>query len=88
MANNYWNNWYFGWGWLLWVGFIFLIFSTTGNWGYTYSAHRRFRGLTPDGDALDALSSRYAKGEIQRDEFHKIRDEINNARRDSLAIKV
>jgi len=27
------NNWYFGWGWILWLEFIFLTFSGFGNWG-------------------------------------------------------
>ena len=34
------NDWYLGWGWILWLGFIFLMFSNFGNWGYTYRAHR------------------------------------------------
>jgi hypothetical protein len=29
------DNWYFGWGWLLWLCFVFLMFSSIGNWGYT-----------------------------------------------------
>jgi len=20
MMHNYWNDWYFGWGWILWLG--------------------------------------------------------------------
>jgi putative membrane protein len=38
MAHAYWNDWYFGWGWMLWMGFIILMFSGLGNWGYTYKA--------------------------------------------------
>lgn len=30
MQHAYWNDWYFGWGWLLWFGFIFLLFSSFG----------------------------------------------------------
>jgi hypothetical protein len=45
MPHAYWNDWYFGWGWLLWFGFIFLLFSSVGNWGYAYRAHRRFGEL-------------------------------------------
>ena len=40
---NYWNDWSFGWGWVLWFGFIFLMFSSFGNWGYTYRAHKKVR---------------------------------------------
>ena len=24
-------NWYFGWGWFIWLGFIFLMFSSVGT---------------------------------------------------------
>ena len=33
MQTDFWNNWYFGWGWFLWFGIIFLLFSSMGNWG-------------------------------------------------------
>ena len=79
MATYYWNDWYAGWGWLLWFGFIVLIFSGMGNWGYTYQAHRRYRDLSLDKDALDFLAERYAKGEINRDEFIKMKEEIFSA---------
>lgn len=42
MAHPYWNDWYFGWGWFLWFGILFLLFSSIGNWGYTYRAHRKY----------------------------------------------
>jgi hypothetical protein len=35
---------YFSWGWFLWFGFIFLMFSSLGNWGYNYRAHQRVGG--------------------------------------------
>ena len=73
MQHAYWNDWYFGWGWLLWFGFIFLLFSSFGNWGYTYRAHRRFSS-TPRSDAF----ARYAKGEITRDEYTRMKSDISS----------
>jgi putative membrane protein len=76
MHQAFWNDWYSGWGWFLWLGFIFLLFSGIGNWGYTYRAHRRLGG-TPSGDAFDILDARYAKGEIDRDEYTRMKSEIS-----------
>lgn len=76
MSHEYWNDMYAGWGWMLWFGMIFLIFSSLGNWGYTYQAHRRNREFESGSDAMDILAERYAKGEIQREEFHRMKEEI------------
>jgi putative membrane protein len=70
------------WSWMLWVGFIFLLFSGLGNWGYTYRAHRRYLDFSPDKDALDHLSERYAKGEINQSEFSRMSGELVIARVD------
>ena len=77
MAHPYWNDWYFGWGWLLWLGFIFLLFSGIGNWGYTYRAHRRFGSGSPGG-AFEILDARYARGEITRDEYMRMKSDISS----------
>ena len=42
MTHYYWNDWYLSWGWFLWFGIVFLMFSSIGNWGYTYGAHRKY----------------------------------------------
>jgi putative membrane protein len=66
---------YFSWGYLLWFGILFLLFSSIGNWGYTYRAHRRF-GQPLSKDAFDILSERYARGEINREEYGRMKSEI------------
>ncbi len=74
MDHYYWNNWYSGWGWFLWFGIIFLAFSSVGNWGYTYRAHRRF--ATTGKGAADILKERYASGELSREEYYAMKVDI------------
>ncbi len=75
MSHSYWNDWYFGWGWFLWFGILFLMFSSIGNWGYTYSAHRKYGGL-PGKEALDILNERYARGDLSREEWGRMKTEL------------
>ena len=42
MAHAFRNHRYFSWGWLLWFGIVLLFFSSSGNRGYTYSAHQKY----------------------------------------------
>jgi len=73
--HTYFNDGYFGWGWILWLGFIFLIFSGFGNWGYTYRVHRKY-DLLPRKEARDILNERYARGEITREQFGQLKSDI------------
>jgi putative membrane protein len=79
MGPYYWNSWYAGWGWFLWFGIIFLLFSSVGNWGYTYRAHKKYGDLIPSKDASDLLNERYAKGEITRDQYIQMKSDILSA---------
>jgi putative membrane protein len=58
----------------LWFGFIFLVFSGIGNWGYSYSAHRKY-DLTRKGPR-DILDERYARGEITREQYLQLKTDI------------
>ncbi|HEY5237110.1 MAG TPA: SHOCT domain-containing protein [Rhizomicrobium sp.] len=70
------DSWYFGWTWLLWLGFIFLLFSSFGNWGYTYRVHRKY-DVPPRKQAVDILDERYARGEITREQYGQLKSDIS-----------
>jgi putative membrane protein len=76
MTHYYWNDWYAGWGWFLWFGIVFLLFSSFGNWGYTHRAHKKYEDLSSSKSALDLLNERYARGEIKRDEYLSAKSDI------------
>ena len=76
MSNYYGNSWYAGWGWFLWFGMIFLFFSSMGNWGYTYRAHRKVGDGTSRKNSLEILNERYARGEIKQEEYMRIKSDI------------
>lgn len=75
MEHYYWNDWYLAWGWFLWFGIVFLLFSSFGNWRYTYRAHQKYELQLQKG-ALEILNERYARGEINRDELGQMKIEI------------
>ena len=61
----------FGFGWLLWIVIII---------GIVYAATRILRapGKSGNGEtALDILNKRYARGEITREEFEKMKEDIS-----------
>ncbi len=70
MEHAYWNEWYFAWGWFLWIGVMFLLFSSAGNWGYTYRAHRKY-AMQPK--AMDILNERYARGELELAQYNAMK---------------
>lgn len=72
----YWTNWYSGFGWFLWFGFLILFFSSIGNWGYTYRAHRKYEGVFGQTNANSILAERYARGDIDREVYLKMKAEI------------
>lgn len=75
MEHMYWYEWYSGWDWFLWFGVGVLLVSSFGNWSYSRSAHEKY-----DRHALrspmDTLNQRYANGEIEREEYLKMKSEI------------
>lgn len=65
----------FYFGWILWLGFLFLLFSSAGNWGYSYRAHRKYDGSMRR-DASSILNERYASGEIDRTQYLQLKADI------------
>ncbi len=60
---------------LIWV--IGMIFHPWRRWGYHPYYYSRRWGPPPS-SALDVLEERYAKGEIQRDEYIQKRNDLLN----------
>lgn len=66
------HGWGMGWGWI--IGLIFLIAFI---WLVVKAIHSDSRKRQiPDKSALDILKERYAKGEIDKQEFEECRKEL------------
>ena len=79
MEPTFWTALNTTWIWLFWIGMILLVFSNAGSWGYTYQAHRKFRDFPPHKNAIEILSERYAKGDINMDQYNQMRGQISSA---------
>lgn len=76
MEHMIWNEWYSGWGWFLWFGVWFLFLLSFGNWGYSYRAHQKYDRI-PLRTPMDTLNERYASGEIQQEDYIRMKKEIS-----------
>jgi uncharacterized membrane protein len=79
MQHYFWNDWYIGGGWLFWLGVICLLLSSMGSRRYTYAARRKCR-LPLQKGPLDMLHERYARGEINREQFARMRSALSKTR--------
>lgn len=75
MTHDYLANWNFGWSWLLGFGFWFLLLSSFGHGRYAYRFNQRYTAQ-PGKNALDLLNERYARGDIDRDEYRQLKQEM------------
>lgn len=78
MTTYYWNDWYLAWGWVLWAGMFFLLISSVWNWSYSYGVNNKYKIIAEkDKDPLDYLKERLARGEVDENEYQKIKKEIS-----------
>ncbi|WP_209287193.1 SHOCT domain-containing protein [Marinobacterium alkalitolerans] len=80
-----WGDWAgHGWGWVLFGGIHMLFFwllvilaiAALVKW----LSGSDSRGADPARDALEVLNERYARGEIDRDTYREMKDELLNKR--------
>lgn len=68
--NGMWMNWIF---WLVIIGLIIWLILTSGKRNYP-EKNIPFDNETP----LDILKKRYAKGEINKEQFEQMRKDLSN----------
>jgi putative membrane protein len=64
-------SWAGGWGGGPWVGIVWLLFWAALVIGALYLFRRRPLNRDPDESATAALAERYARGEIEEEEYRK-----------------
>ena len=72
------ENFYLNWGWFFWYSIFLLFVINIGNWGYTYRAHRKLTNFSSAKNALDILNERYARGDIEKEEYLQIKSNISS----------
>ena len=77
---GYWNDWYSGWGWVLWFGVMVLLFSSIGNWGYTYRAHRRFSDFYPERAQSTTSMSATRRARSAERSYNRVKGEISESK--------
>lgn len=84
-----WDYGVWGWGWMIfgslmmvlfWGGLIALVvLAVRGLTGGNQRQGSNRAESAPSGNPLDILQTRYAKGEITREEFEQIRDDLKRS---------
>lgn len=84
-----WDHGIWGWGWMIfgsllmvffWGGLIALVvLAVRGLTGGSQRQRSDRAEAAPSGNALDIVQIRYAKGEITREEFEQIRDDLKRS---------
>jgi putative membrane protein len=73
--NGYWGNMWAGpWFWLILLAIIAIVVIALLNRSKSTSDRTRLQET-----ALDILKKRYARGEISKEEYEQMKDEINQS---------
>lgn len=73
----YWGNgWFHGFGFLMMILFWIVIFLAIVFFVKVFSAGGKKESAGSRESALDILQKRYAKGEITREEFNQMKEDI------------